>query len=224
MCGRFVRYSDPEAIQEAFAVSVIKAALPASYNIAPTQEVLAIVQNERGTRGAVPLRWGLIPSWAKDDSIASKLINARAETVHEKPSFKDSFHKRRCLIVANGFYEWAKGQKQPVYIQFDDQPLFAFAGLYSFWQNPQGERVATCTILTTEANPSISGIHHRMPVVLPPAHHSLWLDKDIAEPELLQSVLKPYAPDHTRFYPVSEAVNKVSYNQPDCLNAVQEES
>jgi len=222
MCGRFARGAEIASIQATFAVDVVKAELAPSYNIAPTQEVLAVVQSAKGTRGLVALKWGLIPAWAKDASGAAKLINARSESVHEKPSFRESFRHQRCLIPASGFYEWRteQGQKQPVYIQARDQELLAFAGLYAFWQNPEGQKIATCTILTTSANAAISQIHARMPVILKPEQQALWLDKAQRDPAALQALLTPYVAEQTRWHRVSSQVNKVSYNQPEALQAV----
>lgn len=220
MCGRFSRKASPEEVQQAFAVAKVKDALEPSYNIAPTQPVMAVVASPKGNRGLVSLKWGLIPHWAKDAAIASKLINARAETAAEKPSFREAFRKRRCLIPANGFYEWKKGDRQPIYIHFDDQPLFGFAGLYDFWTDAGGQRIATCTILTTTANQAISDVHQRMPVILPPAAHELWLDTRIGDVEVLQPLLQPYAPEHTQLHPVTPEVNKVSFNRPEAMAPV----
>lgn len=220
MCGRFSRKAKTDEIKHIFEIDAVKSDLGPSYNIAPTQPVLAVVQSPKGTRGLVSLKWGLIPHWSKDASAAAKMINARSETAHEKPSFRESFHKRRCLIVANGFYEWQKGNKQPMFIGFDDQPLFGFAGLYDFWTNPDGQRVETCTILTTNANQKIASIHERMPVVMPMDQIGLWLDPKVHETAALQSLLQAHAPETTFVYPVSPEVNKVSFNQPEAMARV----
>ncbi|MEZ0372535.1 MAG: SOS response-associated peptidase [Candidatus Sericytochromatia bacterium] len=220
MCGRFSRKAKTDEIKNSFEIDVVKAELAPSYNIAPTQPVLAVVQSPKGSRGLVALKWGLIPHWSKDPHIASKLINARSETVHEKPSFREAFHKRRCLIVANGFYEWQKGSKQPMYIHFEDQPLFGFAGLYEFWNDPAGQRVETCTILTTEANQKIREIHERMPVVISPEHFGIWLDPTVTETEALQPLLQAQASESTDFYPVTPEVNKVSFDRAEALQPV----
>jgi len=223
MCGRFARKNTAAEIAKAFAVDAIKAEIEPAYNIAPTQDILAIVANARGTRGLVALKWGLIPAWAKDPSIASKLINARSETAHEKPSFKTSLRQQRCLIPATGFYEWQKGSKQPVFIHCKDRELLAFAGLYSFWQSPEGERLATCSILTTSANPKISKVHHRMPVILPSESHALWLDKSVQDPELLQPLLQAYPAEQTDYHLVNPQINKVTYNQPQAMDEYTED-
>lgn len=224
MCGRFVRKKSCSEIAAAFEIDTIKTELGPSYNIAPTQDVLAVVANPRGTRGLVALKWGLIPEWAKDPSIASKLINARSESAHEKPSFRDSLRHRRCLIPASGFYEWPTGSRQPVYIHCQDQESFAFAGLYSFWQSPDGKRIATCAILTTAANPKIAAIHHRMPVILKPEDHALWLDKAIQQPEQVQGLLEAYAAEQTAYHAVSPQINTVSYNQPEAIESYLEDT
>lgn len=219
MCGRFACNASPEAILKTFQISVAKIDPEISYNIAPTQTVLAVVQNSRGTRGLVPLKWGLIPGWASDPRIASKMINARSESAYEKPAFKDALSKRRCLIVNTGFYEWKKGSREPYFIHCKDQALFAFAGLYEFWKSPEGQRIDTCTILTTDANPTIAEIHQRMPVILKPQDHALWLDKSVQDPQLLQAILQAYPAAETNYYPVSQIVNNVHNNSPECLTA-----
>lgn len=225
MCGRFVCTSDLSTLQAAFGVQVVKATPQASYNIAPTQWVAAIVQNARGTRGLVQLKWGLIPPWAKDASGAARLINARLETAAEKPSFAEALRQRRCLIPANGFYEWPtqhdSSAREPVYIQPKKTEVFAFAGLYSFWRDPgSGEQLATCSILTTAANSAIATFHHRMPVILKPEHYALWLDKQQQNPAEAQALCQGLGPDETHWHPVSAAVNKVSYNQPEAIQPV----
>lgn len=217
MCGRFTRKASSQEISQKFEIDVVKTEFEPSYNIAPTQAVAAIVQSPKGKRGLVSLKWGLIPSWSKDASVASKLINARSESAHEKPSFRDSLRRRRCLIVASGFYEWQKGSKQPMFIHFEDQPLFAFAGLYDFWQDPAGQRVDSCTILTTQANPRIAQIHERMPVVLKPADYALWLDATVQDPDPLQRLLHGYEAELTAFHAVTPEINKVSFNQPEAI-------
>lgn len=218
MCGRFARQATIDEIQQAFELDAIKTDLAPSYNIAPTQAVAAIVQSPKGKRGLVELKWGLIPYWSKDPSIASKLINARSESAFEKPSFKEPWRKRRCLILANGFYEWQKGSKTPLYVHFKDQALVAFAGLYDFWQgSPDSEKIATCTILTTQANAKISQFHERMPVVLSPEEIPIWLDTYQQDLARLQSLMHMHAAEQTEFYPVSSEVNKVSFNQAEAL-------
>lgn len=225
MCGRFVCTSNLHTLQTAFGVHVIKATPQASYNIAPTQWIAAIVQNARGKRGLVQLKWGLIPPWAKDASGAARLINARLETAAEKPSFGEALRQRRCLIPANGFYEWPVSSeakaRQAIYIRQKETEVFAFAGLYSFWRDPaSGEQLATCSILTTSANAAIAALHHRMPVILRPEHYALWLDKQQQDPAALMPLCAGLEPAETDWHPVSVAVNKVSYNQPEAIQPV----
>lgn len=176
MCGRFTQTTSSKELSKVFAVAEMPPVKP-RYNIAPTQDILAV----RGTpdeREALLLKWGLVPSWAKDISISTRLINARSETVESKPSFREAFKRRRCLIVADGFYEWAKkgdGKKQPYHFSLRDEQHFAFAGLWERWQSPNGKPLDTCTILTTAANQVLAPIHDRMPVILHPDDYELWL-------------------------------------------------
>lgn len=217
MCGRFVRSSSAAAIAKVFGVA--ESDIPASsYNIAPTQSVAAIWRSDLGLQ-LQSLRWGLIPSWAKDPAIGSKLINARAETVAEKPSFRSAFRQRRCLIVADGFYEWqqvsSSRQKQPYFIGLQDEGLFAFAGLYEHWHSPEGEIAHTCTIITTTANELVEPIHERMPVILSPQNYDLWLDSS-SKVDRLQDLLAPYPAAAMQVYPVSRSVNSPKNNSPEC--------
>lgn len=222
MCGRFVLTSNPSAIQTAFHLASVPAEMPARYNIAPTQPV-AVITNDDPTALEF-FRWGLIPSWSKDMSIASKLINARSESVDEKPSFRTAFKKRRCLIVTDGFYEWQEreGQKTktPMFIHMQDNEPFAFAGLWEIWHNPAagGEEIRTCTIITTDANPFMSKIHHRMPVILAPDDYATWLEAD--KPEVLKALLKPFEQEQMAAHPVSLRVNKVANDAPDLIQPV----
>ena len=163
------------------------------------------------------LRWGLIPSWADDPSIGNKMINARAETVSEKPSFRTPFKHRRCLVLTNGFYEWLRTPegKQPYYLHVKDGSPFGFAGLWETWRD--GEEIRSCTIITTEANQLVGEVHSRMPVILPPEDYELWLDPEFEEKQALTSVLRPYPSDGMEAYPVSRRVNSSSNNAPDCI-------
>jgi putative SOS response-associated peptidase YedK len=195
--------------------------LQSSYNVAPTQEVPAVVASNGGRRLEV-LRWGLIPSWADDPEIGSRMINARSETVAEKPSFRRAFKERRCLIPANGFYEWRKenGGKQPYYFRMKDGRPFAFAGLWESWDRHGGGEIQSCTILTTDANDLVSEIHHRMPVILPQEDYELWLDSTLREPDQLLPLLAPYPTNDMEAYPVSRRVNNPSNNEPGCVESV----
>jgi putative SOS response-associated peptidase YedK len=218
MCGRFMLFASPDELREHFKLDLIRSELLPSYNIAPTQLSQGVVQSPGGRRAIVELKWGLIPSWAKDPKIASKLINARAETILEKPSFRESFLKRRCLIPNNGFPEWAKGSRQPMLISLKDKKTCAFAAIYDIWIDPQsGQKVYTFAILTTQANSLTAPIHARMPVILPEEVYDIWLDPRMQDIELLQSLLKPFDPEQMDVYPISPEINKVSYNQPEAL-------
>lgn len=224
MCGRFSQRQSAEAIAQAFQVLEVPSLTP-RYNIAPTQAVATVLQNsQQEGRHLKMLHWGLIPSWAKDPKIASKLINARAETVAEKPSFRSAFRQRRCLVVADGFYEWQqqenKKQKQPYYFRFKDESPFAFAGLWERWEDPNGKEIQSCTLLTTEANDLMRPIHHRMPVILSPKDYELWLDPEVKKPELLQPLLHPYPTEEMTAYPVSKLVNKPTNDSADCINSI----
>jgi putative SOS response-associated peptidase YedK len=187
------------------------------YNIAPTQQV-AVVRASANGNTLHMLRWGLIPSWSKDSSASARMINARSETAAEKPAFRAAFKQRRCLIPANGFFEWqGKGrQKQPFYFQLDDGQLFAFAGLWEAWKGPDG-LVETCTILTTNANDVLQPIHDRMPVIIDPANYALWLNSSLHDPGPLQDLLRPYPSEAMRTYPVSTVVNKPANETPQCV-------
>lgn len=216
MCGRFSQSLAGEAIAEAFQLTETPDWQP-RYNIAPTQMIPAIVAAEGNVRQFKPLRWGLIPSWAKDPTIGAKLINARSETVTEKPSFRSAFKQRRCLILADGFYEWRKqsGKKQPFYFRLKNGSLFAFAGLWEHWHDSEDNRLETCTILTTEANQTVAQVHDRMPVILHADHYDRWLDP-LQPSESLQSLLRAYDDDLMTAYPVGLTVNSPWNETPDC--------
>jgi putative SOS response-associated peptidase YedK len=222
MCGRFNSYHSSSEIAKTFDLADVPELKP-RYNIAPTTEVAAIINSESGDRKFQWLRWGLIPHWAKDKNIGNKLINARAETVAEKPSFRSAFKHSRCLIIASGFYEWQQqeGGKQPFLIQQTDNLPFAFAGLWSSWHR-DGETINSCTIITTEANEIMTPIHHRMPVILPSDRYDLWLDPTIERSQLLQSLLQPLNGDRLQAHPVSTKVNNPRNDSPDCLRSVGE--
>ncbi len=221
MCGRFVLFSSLEEIREAFGVQQVRYQVEPSYNVAPTQSVAVVVQRE-GVNTLEKMRWGLIPAWAKDPSIGSRMINARAETVGEKPSFKRPLKDRRCLVVANGFYEWQKtGQaKIPMFIRLKSGRPFGFAGLYDVWTSPEGEAVASCTIITTSANDLMQPIHDRMPVILPRSQQSTWLDPAIQRAADVLPLLVPYSAADMEAYPVSRSVNSPENNSPDLIRAV----
>ncbi len=218
MCGRFVLTADGVAIQQHFDLaSVPEGLVTARYNIAPTQPV-PVITNEDPT-SLTAQRWGLIPSWAKDPAIGSRLINARAETVHEKPSFRSAFKRRRCLIPANGFYEWKREgkTKRPYFVHLKEQALFAFAGLWEVWHSPDGDELHTCTIITTEPNAVVSPLHNRMAVILSPDDYDQWLSPDELPPEALLPLLQPYDADQMDAYEVSTHVNSPANDDPTCI-------
>jgi len=188
------------------------------YNIAPTQEVLVIRGTEAGNRAAF-MRWGLIPRWAKDSSMGSRMINARSETVHEKPAFRQAVGARRCIIPASGFYEWMEegGKKQPRYLRMKHGPLMGFAGIWDRWTGPGGETVESCSILTTGSNDLIRPFHDRMPVILQPGEYAVWLDRTLTDPEKLKALYQPCPAELLEMYPVSPLVNNPRNDTPDCI-------
>ncbi|MEI7027486.1 SOS response-associated peptidase [Paenibacillus sp. y28] len=194
------------------------------YNIAPGQSVPAIVGHE-GRNRLGELRWGLVPHWAKEERLGTTLLNARAETLTEKPAYRRSFERRRCLIPADGFYEWKKAGsgKQPMRIVMKDNRLFSMAGLYDIWIAPDGKRLATCAIVTTTPNPLMAGIHDRMPVVLRQEDEPLWLDRSVQDTARLQKLLVPYPGGEMRAYPVAAAVGNVRNDGPECIRELSEE-
>lgn len=220
MCGRFVFQKGSHFYQQ-FEIELVMPDLFDSFNIAPTQIVPAIVLQD-SKRTVLPCRWGLIPSWAKDISFGSRMINARSETLHEKPAFRTAFRKRRCLIPVSGFYEWQKlpdGRKQPLYIYLKNKEMFAFAGLWEEW-HPKGkseETVHSCTIITTSPNDFMARFHHRMPVILSPGDYDTWLDSGVEDIELLKALLKQYPADEMASHPVSTFVNSPQNNTEECI-------
>jgi len=221
LCGRFVQFSSLRTLERHFQVEIFGGELTASYNIAPTQEIFAVVQEVDRRLGK--FHWGLLPFWSKDLSGASRLINARAETVAQKPSFRVAFKKRRCLILSDGFYEWQgeKGNKQPYFLFLPDEKPFAFAGLWETW-NPgnAGDEQPTyhsCTIITRDASTSIRDIHHRMPVILQPQAYDRWLDPENQNSEDLQDILDSQHIRKLSHFPVSKMVNRVQNNSPELI-------
>jgi len=220
MCGRFVRSSSLKDIADYFGVEQPFYQFPPSYNVAPTQDVIII--NKLGIKQLVKCHWGFVPPWSKDLSIGSKMINARSETVAEKPSFKSAFGHQRCLVIANGFYEWQKdkNRKVPVYIRLKSGKPFGFAGLYNVWISPEGEAICTCTILTTESNDLVSTIHDRMPVIIPRDREDLWLEPKVNDVELLRGLLRSFPSEEMELIRVSDRVNSPKFNSPDNIKAV----
>jgi putative SOS response-associated peptidase YedK len=218
MCGRFTLSANKQRLKDTFPLWEFPD-LTARYNIAPTQPVLAIRQEEDAQPKAVQLRWGLIPSWAKDMKLSASLINARADSVATKPSFRNAFQRRRCLILADGFYEWRKGAppKQPFHIRRCDSQPFAFAGLWERWNGEQ--RIESCTIITTDANDVVRPLHDRMPVILEPRDYARWLDPACSDPGPLQEMLRPYPAELMTTVPVSTFVNNARNEGEACLAA-----
>ena len=219
MCGRFTLTDPDPEIAVQFGLPQIPD-MPPRYNIAPTQPVAAVrVRPEGQIRELVMLHWGLIPFWAKDPNIGARMINARSETASQKPSFRAAFRRRRCLVIADGFYEWQKqnGTKQPFFIHLDDGRPFAFAGLWEHWQAPDGGEIESCTLLTTEPNALLRPLHNRMPVILNPTDYELWLDPQVQEPERIQPLLRPYPAREMDAYPVSRLVNRPANDSPGCI-------
>ena len=221
MCGRYTLTTPVEKLAEFFGLPEDPGLKP-RYNIAPTQPV-ATVLVLTGERRFRLMRWGLVPHWAKDLSIGSRMINARAETVAEKPAFRSAFRERRCLIMADGFYEWQHkgGAKHPYYIVRKDRSPFAFAGLWDRWDPFEGGgAVESCTIITTQANELVAHFHERMPVILDREDFDLWLGQD-ADQERLLGLLKPYQAERMEAYPVSSVVNSPSHETDECVQSIE---
>lgn len=223
MCGRFTLFASFEKILEEFDIqrAIEEIFYEASYNIAPSQLILSIINDGVKNRMGF-LKWGLIPSWAKDEKIASKMINARSETVNEKPSFKKSFYQRRCIIPMDSFYEWKRegNTKIPMRIKMKDDSLFGVAGLWDTWKTPTGEAIHTCTILTTEPNDLMKEIHDRMPVILPKEQQMIWLNPYNRDEHQLQTLLVPFDKDQMVAYPVSDKVNSPKNNSAELIERI----
>jgi putative SOS response-associated peptidase YedK len=232
VCGRYVQVSSPTLLAEHFAVDEV-AVEPhePDYNVAPRRSVYAVVQREPDRRVLEEMRWGLVPSWAKDLRVGDRLINARAETLADKPAYKRAFAKRRCILPADGFYEWqkrprergARARKQPMFIHRRDGEPLAFAGLWEAWRDPDDPDapwVTSCVIVTTRANEVLAPVHDRMPVVLGESDWATWLDPGGSDPETLGRLLAPAPSEWFEVYPVSTAVNKPDNNSPDLVAPV----
>lgn len=220
MCGRYsLTTPDPAQLAARFAVAETVSVQP-HYNIAPGTEVLAVTTDRQGARRAEQLRWGLVPGWARDTKVGFKMINARAETLGERPAFRSAFERFRCLIPADGFYEWqpiaGERRKQPFHITRTDHELFAFAGLWSVWHRGEPEELRSCTIVTTAANAAVAAVHDRMPVILPRAAEELWLAHDTPLEEL-RALLRGLPPEEMLLRPVGPAVNDARCDGPECL-------
>jgi putative SOS response-associated peptidase YedK len=217
MCGRFTLMLDAEELKSEFDLQHVPADVFPRYNIAPSQQL--VVVTDWAARRAEWMRWGLVPSWAKDPAIGNKMINARSETAQEKPSFRNAFARRRCLILADGFYEWqrppGKGPSAPYYFYAADGKPFAFAGLWEFWRSPEGEDLRSCTILTTRANGIVSPVHERMPVMLSGTEMQGWLSPGSAED--LMTLLRPFPDEAMSSHPVSRLVNSPDHDGPELV-------
>jgi putative SOS response-associated peptidase YedK len=222
VCGRFVLMTVGRDIADHFQLSE-EPELEPRYNIAPTQ-IVAVVRlgTERVCRELRLVKWGLIPFWAKEASLGARFINARAESAAGKPAFKAAFKHRRCLVPADGFYEWKKleGKRQPYFFSSADKKPLAFAGLWDRWKGPEGEVIESCTILTTDSNELVQPIHDRMPLILKVEDYDLWLDPTVQKPEALQHLLKPYPSEDMTGHPVGPKVNKAVNEGPDCIEPV----
>ena len=222
MCGRFSQFHGWEEIHAFLNIFGPPRNLPQRFNIVPTQDAAVVRWGAQG-RGLDFLRWGLIPFWAKDNSMAARMINARAETVAEKPSFRNALQKRRCLVPSDGFYEWRgkKGAKQPYRILRPGGGLFAFAGLWERWEKGGEEPIESFTIITTEANDTLDAVHARMPVILDPADFGSWLSTELTINDAL-SLLRPAPNDAVEFHAVSKYVNNAHNDDPDCIAPLPE--
>jgi len=222
MCGRIVLSSSPRILAEMFHLDVLPD-LVARYNIAPMSDIAAMVRHP-GSDGLELrlMRWGLVPSWAEDSDLGARKINARSETARDKPAFRDAFARRRCLIPVDAFYEWKRlaGRKQPYVFQARDGAPLTLAGLWESWPNPAGGRLETCTIMTTTANGIMAPIHQRMPVILPAGDRELWLDLDAGKQDQLAALLRPCSDELLAAHPVSDEVNRPTFDEPACLEPV----
>lgn len=224
MCGRFTLTAPIDQIQMRFDIKQFmdEDLYSPNYNVAPSQSVLAVINDGTNNRLGY-LRWGLIPSWAKDPKIGYKMINARAETLAEKPSYRNAYKNRRCLIVGDSFYEWkrhADKSKTPMRIKLKSDDLFAMAGLWETWKSPDGDPVHSCTVITTKPNELVKNIHDRMPVILKPEDESIWLDKSITDTDRLNDLLAPLPEDLMEAYEVSSLVNSPKNNSPNLIHKI----
>ena len=217
MCGRFSLIMDLWELGQRFQFDASDLTVKSAYNVAPTQNVLTVVGGD--TRQGMLMRWGLIPYWAKDISLGSRMFNARAETVAEKPAFRDALRKKRCLILADGFYEWqrTRAAKRPMRAVMRSGEPFAFAGLWSIWRGPNGDRISSCSIITTVPNDLLRPIHDRMPVILPEEQEEFWLDVSVEDSNALTSVLTPYPAHAMEMYEVSTLVNSTNNDGPEVI-------
>ena len=224
MCGRFVGFRKLDQLEAYFPIDEARCEVVANYNVAPAQQILAIARID-DANVLDNYHWGLVPFWAKDKTIGAKMINARAESVATKPSFREAFKKRRCLILADGFYEWKgrKGARQPMFITLPDRSPFAFAGLWETWRDRQNPDKAyrSCAIITRDAAGAMKALHHRMPVILAPNAYDPWLDSGNKDPEALHSLLQTGALTDLIYHPVSPRINSARVNDPGNIKPIQ---
>lgn len=219
MCGRVAQYTDPGALSRRFGVGGVPPNAPARWNGVPTQDFLVVRFNPDTRRRQLDLlRWGLVPLWAEDARVGSRLINARAEACARKPAFRDAFQRRRCLVPVDAFYEWRSGAqgKRPFAVALRSSEPMALAGLWERWRQPDGNILRSFTVITTDASPAVAPLHDRMPVVLPPSEHAKWLGEEEASAAELQGMLRPYDGE-LEIWPVSRRVNKPENDDPDIL-------
>ena len=220
MCGRFEIHSAIEIIATIFGIDDWDIEYKPNYNVAPSHDIVIAI--ESGKRKLVKSRWGFLPSWSKDASDGYKMINARAETVAEKPSFKHAFQKQRCLVLVDGFFEWKREgkEKKPYLIRMKSGKPYALAGLYNLWTSPKGEKICTNTIITTNSNDLVKSIHDRMPVILPPEKYSTWLDPANLDTSSLLQLLKPFPSDELETYPVTSKVNSPKFTSSETIKRI----
>jgi putative SOS response-associated peptidase YedK len=228
MCGRY-RMTRADKLAQQFEIleEEIDVELTPRYNVAPGQMIAAVRQHrEKPVRKLSSFKWGLVPSWAKDPNIGYKMLNARSETIADKPAYREAFKSRRCLIPADGFYEWkTEGKaKQPFHFGMKDDGIFALAGIWERWKDPKGSMLETCSILTTSPNALMEGIHDRMPVIVRPDDYDLWLDPGYKNTEGLAELLKPYDASVMKRYAVSTRVNSVKFDDPECAASIEGDS
>lgn len=229
MCGRFSLIANPDELAEHFEIDFepgleFAANWQPRFNVAPSQPVTTVyVPEGSAQRAIVNRRWGLIPSWAKDPKIGSRQINARSETLAERPAFRHALQRRRCLIAADGFYEWSGPvrSKQPFHVALEDRKIFGFAGLWERWRDPQGLEIESCTVITAAANPVLVALHSRMPVILDPQQYTAWLDPTNQSAAQSLALLRHHRCDSLRYHPVSYRVNDVATDDSACLEPVE---
>lgn len=221
MCGRYTLIAEGAAWRKKLGLEEAPRLEP-RYNIAPS-EWIAIVRRAQGANHVAVVQWGLVPFWADDAKIGNRLINARSETAGKKPAFRAAMRYRRCLVPADGFYEWVKtdGGKQPMYVRLDGGQVFAMAGLWERWESPAGEVRESATILTTEANALVERMHDRMPVIVAPEDYDRWLDTDVQKPEEVRDICRPYPAEEMGAWPVCPAVSNPRYKGADCTHPME---